>query len=325
MSYGRKFRSRKLANPIPDPTSNEDSDIDAPVALNFKDVEEERIKREKSIKSAILASKKKGKEKLKSKNESKKSVSFSLHTESSDKALKSSDKEERLEEFDKMVGDFESGDLNGDDNDDIDLNEFLNNSKEKTAKKSSHSADFSNEFGLADTFDFRKYLPKSILNECGNEVDVDSESDEELANAFIEGNYQEASGPLESRSTFFIDLLFTFRADSDDDDEEPKNKKLKAKEKKKIHESHPIPAQLQPAGVRKRGRRGGRRLHKKYSTAPLIIIPSRQNTASMIRKRTEAFIKERLFGASPKIRGPRRYTGKEEIARVSLQSRARRL
>nr|CDS26590.1 expressed conserved protein [Hymenolepis microstoma] len=303
MPYGRNFRVRRKANSILDSTpSNEDSDVDAPVALNFKDVEEERIKREKNIKSAILASKKKGKEKSKAKNESRKSVAFSSQIESDGKVLKSSDEVERSEEFDKMDGDYEPEDLT---DDDVNLNEFLNTSKEEKAKKSSLSADFSKEFGLADTFDFRKYLPKSILNECGNEVDVDTESDEELANAFIEGNYQEDS--------------------DDDDDEEPKSKKLEKKEKKKAHEAHPILSHIQPVGEKKRRRRGGRRFHKKYSAAPLIIIPSRQNTASMIRKRTETFIKERLFGASPKIRGPKRYTGEEEIARVKLQSRARRL
>ncbi|VDL59102.1 unnamed protein product [Hymenolepis diminuta] len=305
MRYGRNFRSRKKANPIPDPTpANEGSDFDEPVALNFKDVEQERIKMEKTIKSAIFISKKKGKEKSKAKDGSKKSVTFSLPTESNDKVLQSSDEEENAEEFDVTDAGCEQENRNDDDSD-INLDEFLKAPKVKKAKKSTHIADVANEFDLSDTFDFRKYLPKSILNEYGKEVDVDSDSDEELANAFIEGQCKEES--------------------DDDDDEKPKSKKLKKDKKKKTQEARSISVSSHPGNEIKRRRRGGRRFHKKYLTMPRIIILSRQNTASMIRQRTEAFIKERLFGASPKMRGPRRYSGEEEIARVRLQSRARRL
>lgn len=186
------LQSRKKANPIPDPTpANEGSDFDEPVALKFKDVEQERIKMEKTIKSAIFISKKKAKGKSKAKDGSKKSVTFSLPTESNDKVLQSfDDEEEDVEEFDVTDGGCEQENRSDDDGD-INFDEFLKAPKVKKAKKSTHVTDVANEFDLADTFDFRKYLPKSILNEYGKEVDVDSDSDEELANAFIEGQCKE--------------------------------------------------------------------------------------------------------------------------------------
>ncbi|KAM3188440.1 hypothetical protein ACTXT7_000266 [Hymenolepis weldensis] len=329
MHYGRIFKSRKKTNPIPDPIPpNEGSDFDEPVALNFKDVEQERIKMEKTIKSAIFISKKKVKGKSKAKNGSKKSVTFSLPAESDDKVLQSSDDEANAEEFDVMGDGCEQEDRNDNDSD-INFDEFLKSPKVKRAKKSAHIADVANEFGLADTFDFRKYLPKSILSECGKEVDVDSDSDEELANAFIEGQCKEEAQIYKRSSlnkvNMLFDMPFIFPDSDDDDDEELKGKKMKKDKKKKTQEARSIPTLFHPGNERKRRRRGGRRFHKKYLPMPRIIIPSRQNTASMIRQRTEAFIKERLFGASPKMRGPRRYTGEEEIARVRLQSRTRRL
>ena len=55
--------------------------------------------------------------------------------------------------------------------------------------------DTEDEFKLADTFDFRKYLPQDILNEDADEEDnpdenLDSE-EEELAEAIMESGFGE--------------------------------------------------------------------------------------------------------------------------------------
>ncbi|KAM7533755.1 hypothetical protein Aperf_G00000112724 [Anoplocephala perfoliata] len=294
----RNYKVRSKTVPPPESNSKESSDDEAPVALHFKDVEQERIKTEKAIKDSILAAKKKARTKLRSKNESKKSVHFAFPTDSVENTFtppENEGSEGGMNEKDEFEG-------SGVEDEDVTLEDFVNDPKSKK-RPFAISTGSNDEFTLSETFDFRKYLPESMFNENGLAGGYSSDSDsEELADAFLEGNY---------------------RGDSDDDlieNEESRNKKPKIE--KKLKKTRTPPTGLGKSELKRR-RRGGRRLHKKYSAAPRVIILSRQNTAALIRQRTGAFVKERLFGSST-MRGPRRMT-KEEMDRCNLQLRARRM
>lgn len=119
-------------------------------------------------------------------------------------------------------------------------------------------------------------------------------------------------------------FCFFFHTDSEgDSDDEEASKKTKKSKKIEGKKSESLALKTNPE--RKGHRRGGRRFHKKYVAAPRIIIPSRQNTVALMRQRTQAFIKERLFGASPKVKAPKRYKNMEEFERARFQIKARHL
>lgn len=149
-------------------------------------MEQKRIKTEKAIKASILAAKKKSKTKSKSKD---KSVNFAFPADLVKNKLTLTENEEIEKKMNEIDEKFEGS---GADDGDVILEEFVNEPKSKKRPVAKATND-NNEFKLSDTFDFRKYLPESIFNEDGNDEGNGSEfdSEEELANAFLEGNYND--------------------------------------------------------------------------------------------------------------------------------------
>nr|CDS23574.1 expressed conserved protein [Echinococcus granulosus] len=189
-------------------------------------------------------------------------------------------------------------------------------SKPKTRRcRVTKTADNEDEFRLADTFDFRKYLPKNLLKEDAedisyldeNDVDLDFE-EEELGNAILEGGF--GKDPEESCS-----------------DSDKQGKKMAFKKKQDIGSSE-APGVTNSDCNKKRRRRGGRRYHKKCSTAPRVIILSGQDTANAIRRRADDFVNQRLFGITTSVgkppRAPRRMTP-QEMSQMAAKVKARRL
>ncbi|VDL89394.1 unnamed protein product [Schistocephalus solidus] len=135
------------------------------------------------------------------------------------------------------------------------------------------------EFHLADTFDFRQYLPKEMLTEDkeeeneqgGSDDDADFE-EEELSRAIMEGYIDSDEGYHGS------------------DEQRPVRKSKKArvdKVKSTVNSQEPKPV----------NRRGGRRVRKKYSAVPRVVILDRTGTEA-VRSRTDAFVTERLFSSN---------------------------
>ncbi|VDN09147.1 unnamed protein product [Dibothriocephalus latus] len=226
---------------------------DAPVALSFQEQARQRSKTEEATRASVQALKKRAKEARRAKLESKtRNVAEPL--------------EDALQLPESIVESNEE--------------EEEESSEPLTKKGKFKDCD---EFHLADTFDFRQYLPKEMLEEDKEEEDEqvgsDDEADfeeEEMSRAIMEG---------------YIDSDEGYHG-SDEQRPVKKGKKAKLDKAKATVDSQ----ETKPAN-----RRGGRRVRKKHSAVPRVVILDRTGTEA-VRARTDAFVTERLF--SPDAKGP---------------------
>uniref|UniRef100_A0A0V0J1N9 Uncharacterized protein n=1 Tax=Schistocephalus solidus TaxID=70667 RepID=A0A0V0J1N9_SCHSO len=219
------------------------SEDDAPVALSFREQARQRSKTEEATRASVQALKKRAKQARRAKIESKTRDAEPLE-----------DAMQLPEPLLEPTEDDSSG----------------------IKKRKSRDCD---EFHLADTFDFRQYLPKEMLTEDkeeeneqgGSDDDADFE-EEELSRAIMEGYIDSDEGYHGS------------------DEQRPVRKSKKArvdKVKSTVNSQEPKPV----------NRRGGRRVRKKYSAVPRVVILDRTGTEA-VRSRTDAFVTERLFSSN---------------------------
>ncbi|KAL7061998.1 hypothetical protein AAHC03_01767 [Spirometra sp. Aus1] len=225
------------------------SEDDEPVALTFREQARQRSKTEEATRASVQASKKRAKQARRAKLQSK-----TPNAEALEDAL-------QLPEP---------------------LSESVEEGPPEPPTKKSRSRDC-DEFHLADTFDFRQYLPKEMLMEDKEEEDEQGGSDgeadfeeEELSRAIMEGYIDSDEGYHGS------------------DEQRP----VKKGKKTRVDNVKPT---VSPQEAKPANRRGGRRVRKKHSAAPRVIILGRTDTET-VRQRTDAFVTQRLF--SPNANGP---------------------
>lgn len=157
-----------------------DFDDDAPVSLSFKAQAVQRAKSEKEANSFIQLTKQKAKARRRARQ---------MVEGSGQHFPPAYSTEERAEGTPGECNATEIGTSNP-------LHGLASGKLKTKRRRSTKTADNEDEFGLADTFDFRKYLPQSILNEDvedtnyldKNDADLDFE-EEELGKAIMEGGF----------------------------------------------------------------------------------------------------------------------------------------
>ncbi|VDK32517.1 unnamed protein product [Taenia asiatica] len=276
---------------------------DEPVSMTFKAQAVQRAKSEKAANSFIQITKQKAKAKRRARQMVEGLGQHSTHVCSMEETAD-------LQKAKETPGECDFTEIETDNP----LPKLASGKPKTRRRRNTKTADNEDEFGLADTFDFRKYLPQSLLNKDAdtnyldeNDADLDFE-EEELGKAILEGGFGRG---LEERCH-----------DSDEQDKE------RISTKKRNVGSPEAPGAKNLDCDRKRRRRGKRRYHKQYSAAPRIIIFSRQDTANAIRRRADGFVNQRLFGTETGVgkvsRGPNRMTP-QDMSKMAAKLKARRL
>ncbi|KAL5112042.1 hypothetical protein TcWFU_004848 [Taenia crassiceps] len=273
------------------------SDLDdAPVSSTFQAQAAQRAKSEKEANSFIQITKQRAKAKRRARQTADGLGQRSVPAYSVQETSEPQQTEETPEEY-NTTG-IES---------DNPLPDLVSGKPRTKRRRETKTANNEDEFGLADTFDFRKYLPQSLLNKDADKktLDLDFE-EEELGKAILEGGFD---NDLEERCH-----------GGDEQGEK------RASKKRNIGLSK-APGSKNIDCDKKSRRSGGRRYQKHYSAAPRVIVLNRQDTAISIRRRADGFVNQRLFGTETGVSkasgAPSRMTP-QDMSQMAAKLRARR-
>ncbi|VDM34259.1 unnamed protein product [Hydatigera taeniaeformis] len=285
-----------LKGGILDPVSNFDDDV--PVSLTFKVQTAQRSKSEKEANSFIQTTRQKARARRRARQMVEYPRRYSTSVYSIEKAVEGTVK--------SNVAAIETSTLLP----------KLELSKSKTKRNCiADSRGNEDEFGLMDTFDFRKYLPQNFLGGGAEDMNSFDENDaylgfeeKELGNAILKGGF--AKDPEESCHGT-----------------EEQDEKMILKKKQSVILSK-TPGVTGLGSIMKKRLLGSRHNRKQNYATQRIVILSQQDTASLIHQRADAFVNQRLFdtvlGVGKPFRTPSRMSP-QDVSRMAAKLKARKL